>query len=537
MSAETSAATDILVVGGGLGGVAAALAALDRGRSVLLTEETEWIGGQLTSQGVPPDEHTWIEQFGATRTYRALREAIRDHYRRWYPLTEEARRRRYLNPGEGRVSALCHEPRVAAAVLEAMVAPYVAAGRLRILYGHRPVAASVDGDRVRSVLVEGPDGARVEVSAPYVLDATELGDLLPLTGAEHVTGFESRRDTGEPSGPEEAQPANVQAFSWVFAVDHLAGEDHTVDRPAGYDAWADYHPPQWPNRLLSLSAPDPRTLETVERGFTPNADSGPVVADQGKDAGDKELWEFRRVVSRKLYRPGFAASDVTIVNWPMIDYLPGPLIGVDDKERDRHLAGARELSMSMLYWLQTEAPRPDGGTGWPGLRLRGDVFGTADGLAKAPYIRESRRIVARRRIVEQDLSLAVRGERGAVRYPDSVGIGMYRIDLHPSTGGDTYIDVASSPFQIPLGALLPVRLRNLLPVCKNIGTTHITNGCYRLHPVEWNIGEAAGSLAAHCLDNRLEADQVYEDAELLSRFQTELTHAGVELAWPEVRGY
>ncbi|MEV8287801.1 FAD-dependent oxidoreductase [Streptomyces niveus] len=537
MSAETAAATDILVVGGGLGGVAAALAALDRGRSVLLTEETDWIGGQLTSQGVPPDEHAWIEQFGATRTYRALREAIRDHYRTWYPLTDEARRRPHLNPGEGRVSALCHEPRVAAAVLQAMVAPYVSAGRLRILYGHRPVAASVEGDRVRSVVVEGPDGTRTEVSAPYVLDATELGDLLPLTGAEHVTGFESRRDTGEPSAPDEAQPANMQAFSWVFAVDHLAGEDHTVDRPAGYDAWAAYQPPRWPNRLLSLSAPDPRTLETVPRGFTPNADSGPVVADQSKDAGDKELWQFRRVVSRKLYRPGFVASDVTIVNWPMIDYLPGPLIGVDDAERDRHLAGARELSMSMLYWLQTEAPRLDGGTGWPGLRLRGDVFGTADGLAKAPYIRESRRIVSRRRIVEQDLSLTVRGEQGAVRHPDSVGIGMYRIDLHPSTGGDTYIDVASSPFQIPLGALLPVRLRNLLPVCKNIGTTHITNGCYRLHPVEWNIGEAAGSLAAYCLDNRLDMEQVYEDGGLLRRFQDELTRAGVELAWPEVKGY
>ncbi|GGN10487.1 FAD-dependent oxidoreductase [Streptomyces fuscichromogenes] len=538
MSAPTSAAADLLVVGGGLGGVAAAPAALDRGRTVLLTEETDRIGGQLTSQGVPPDEHAWIEQFGATRTYRALRDAIREHYRTWYPLTEEARRRRYLDPGEGRVSALCHEPRVAAAVLAAMVAPYVAAGRLRILYRHRPVAAAVDGDRVRAVVVEGPDGTRAEVSAPFVLDATELGDLLPLTGTEHVTGFESRRDTGEPSAPDRARRATMQAFSWVFAVDHRAGEDHTVDRPAGYRHWAAYHPPKWPNRLLSLSAPDPRTLETVARAFPPNAGSGAVVADQSKDAGDKELWEFRRVFSRRLFRPGFAASDVTIVNWPVIDYLPGPLIGVADEERDRHLAaGARELSMSMLYRLRTEAPRPDGGTGRPCLRLRGDVLGTADGPAKAPYIRESRRIVARRRIVEQGLSLAVRGEHGAVRHPDSDGIGMYRIDLHPSTGGDTCIDVAGSPFRIPLGALLPVRVRNLLPVCKNIGTTHITNGCHRLHPVEWNIGEAAVSLAAHCLDNRLDPEQVYEDTERLHRFQDELTRAGVELAWPEVKGY
>ena len=98
------------------------------------------------------------------------------------------------------------------------------------------------------------------------------------------------------------------------------------------------------------------------------------------------------------------------------------------------------------------------------------------------------------------LSLAVRGQRGAVSYPDSVGVGMYRIDLHPSTGGDNYIDIGASPFEIPLGALLPRRLTNLIAAGKNIGTTHITNGCYRLHPVEWNIGEVAGMLAAHCLD-------------------------------------
>jgi hypothetical protein len=269
----------------------------------------------------------------------------------------------------------------------------------------------------------------------------------------------------------------------------------------------------------------------------PNSDTGPVVADQSKDPGDKDLWVFRRILSRRVLRPGFAVSDITVVNWPMIDYLPGPLIGVSDEERAKHLDGARELSLSMLYWLQTEAPRPDGGTGWPGLRLRGDVMGTADGLARAPYIRESRRIRARYTIVEQDLSLAVRGDRGAVAYRDSVGVGMYRIDLHPSTGGDTYIDVASCPFQIPLGALVPVRLRNLLPAGKNIGTTHITNGCYRLHPVEWNIGEVVGALAAHCLDNAVEPEQVHATDRRLAAFQDELVRDGVELAWPRVNGY
>ena len=71
--------TEVLIAGGGLGGVAAALGALEAGRSVVLTEEYRWLGGQLTSQGVPMDEHTWIERFGATARYRALRDGIRDY--------------------------------------------------------------------------------------------------------------------------------------------------------------------------------------------------------------------------------------------------------------------------------------------------------------------------------------------------------------------------------------------------------------------------------------------------------------------------
>src|SRR5437868_441688 len=80
-------ACDVAIVGGGLGGVAAALAALRNGRRVVLTESTDWLGGQVTSQAVPPDEHPWIESFGCTRSYREYREAVREYYRRNYPLT------------------------------------------------------------------------------------------------------------------------------------------------------------------------------------------------------------------------------------------------------------------------------------------------------------------------------------------------------------------------------------------------------------------------------------------------------------------
>jgi hypothetical protein len=531
--------TEILVVGGGLGGVAAALAALRRGRQVVLTEPTDWLGGQLTSQAVPPDEHQWIEQFGCTATYRQLRNGIRAFYREHYPLTEAARSVRHLNPGEGRVSALCHEPRVAVAVIDSMLAPHRSNGRLTVLLRHHPVAADTEGDRVLGVTLRGPDGTDTHITAGYVLDATELGDLLPLTGTEHVTGFESAADTGEPHAPATAQPDNMQAISHCFALEYRAGEDHTIDKPQSFGFWQSYRPPFWPGPLLGLSAPDPRTLEPGTREFVPDAPvtDVPVLADQSRDPGDRELWSFRRIFSRRLYRPGFAGSDISLVNWPMTDYFEGPVIGDDPAETARHLRGARELSLSMLYWLQTEAPRPDGGTGWPGLRLRGDVLGTEDGLAKAPYVREARRIRAEYTVVEQDLSLAVRGAAGAVSYPDSVGVGMYRIDLHPSTGGDNYIDVGSCPFQIPLRALVPQRMANLLPAGKNIGTTHITNGCYRLHPVEWNIGEAAGALAARCLTDRVPPQGVTADPRRLARFQDELAADGVELRFPDVRGY
>src|SRR5260370_9754639 len=113
---------DIAAIGGGVGGCAAALAAARNGMRVILTEETDWVGGQLTSQAVPPDEHAWIESFGATRTYREYRDRVRDYYRRNYPLTVAARLRRDLNPGNGRVSRLTHEPRVSLAVLEEMLA-------------------------------------------------------------------------------------------------------------------------------------------------------------------------------------------------------------------------------------------------------------------------------------------------------------------------------------------------------------------------------------------------------------------------------
>ena len=531
--------TDVLVVGGGLGGVAAVLGALRGGRTVVMSEEFDWIGGQLTSQAVPPDEHSWVERFGVTRSYRALRNGIRQFYRDHYPLTEGARAWGDLNPGGGWVSRICAEPRVGLAVLEAMLLPWRAGGQLTVLQPYRPVSADTQGDMVRAVTLRHRDTSEeVAVSAAYVIDATELGDLLPLTGTEYTIGFEAQSDTGEPSAPDKAQPGNVQALSICFAMDHVDG-DQTIDKPHNYDFWRSYQPHFWGGPMLGFKAPHPRTLEIVERSFTPNPDDDPLLvdADQRKGGGDMNLWTFRRIAARRNFVPGAYRSDICFANWPMIDYLEGSILDVSEAERARHLKAAADLAYSVFYWLQTEAPREDGGQGFRGLRLRGDITGTTHGLAMAPYIREGRRIQPVTRVLEQDLSFTVRGDRGAVFYRDSVGVGMYRIDLHPSTGGDNYIDVPSCPFEIPLGALLPIRMRNLLAGGKNMGTTHITNGCYRLHPVEWNVGEVAGMLAAFCLNTGATPHQVQADDKQLATFQALLARAGVEIRWPDIRAY
>src|SRR4029453_714384 len=109
------------------------------------------------------------------------------------------------------------------------------------------------------------------------------------------------------------------------------------------------------------------------------------------------------------------------------------------------------------------------------------------------------------------------------------------IDLHPTSGKNNYLDISSLPFQIPLGALIPQRVENLLAGGKNRGTTHITNGCYRLHPVEWNIGEAAGLLVGYCLQKKLAPRGVRALRPELEEFQRLLQAQGAEIDWPRIR--
>ena len=512
---------DVLVVGGGTGGISAALAAARAGRSVCLLEETNWIGGQLTAQGVSAlDEHEHIERFGGTRSYYALREAIRDHYRRLSPVLAS---RPHPNPGSCWVTRLAFEPRVAVEALHAMARPFVEADRLTILTRTKAASAETKADRVESVLAVHLDEKRwMRLRPRMVIDATELGDLLPLAGAEYVVGAETKAATGEPHAqPLEPKRHCVQSFTYTFVLENAGpGRSHLIRRPERYEHYRDGQPYSLRIHVHGgeIYGEETRWLEYEVLGQAPGTKGG--------------LWTYRRLIDASLFPPGAGyPNDISMLNWPGNDYRDESILDRSPLEQARALQDAKRVSLGFLHWLQSEAPRPGAAPGFPELKPRPDVFDTEDALGKHPYIRECRRIRALKTVIEQEVSAEHQRGARARHFEDSVGVGWYPIDIHNSGPDDVGVSCRTRPFQIPLGALVPVRIKNLLAGAKNLGTTHITNGCYRLHPVEWNIGEAAGTLAAYALDVGRDPAVIHSDASLRREFQGRLAGHGVPLCW------
>ena len=179
---------------------------------------------------------------------------------------------------------------------------------------------------------------------------------------EHIIGAESQAQTGElhalPGAPD---PLDQQAITWCFAVDWLPGENHVIERPQDYDFWRGYQADFWPGPQLGWQDVHPITLETRYRAIF---DSGETSGRRGRPA---DFWHYRRILCKDYYPAGRFASDITLVNWPQIDYWLGPLVGVPEAQVQENLRACRQLSFSFLYWMQTEAPRHDGGEGYPGL--------------------------------------------------------------------------------------------------------------------------------------------------------------------------
>ncbi|MBN1294155.1 MAG: FAD-dependent oxidoreductase [Candidatus Latescibacteria bacterium] len=647
---KTQEDCDILIVGGGIGGVAAALQACSMAeehniKKVIITEETFWLGGQYTSQGVTAsDDNGLIEQGryyeAASELYYRFHEIIRDLYRpkaletaektvRTGTGNSEARKAEKawiqgtkFSPGNAWGSRMSFLPVDGVKAIDIMLEPYIKSGVLTIHYKMAPEQVIKDDDKVTAVTFRNTDTGEVfTIRARMTLDATELGDLLPLSGTDYRVGIEASSDTHEPSlfdenGKElypEPLPECTQAFTYTFAVEwRPEGEDNRLpweDRPADYEQ----------NRYR-FSMVDSNRWFLLTRW---NDFSRAKIWEENQKSGSNlpltwipSFWTYRRMMDARILNPDIkpdlfprfidgvwktdfspdkdplyfipnwqhnrpAVGDIIEVNWISNDFAGETIIDIPPEEREQVLRRAKNLSLGFMFWLWYEAPRdPDDpkldpvneknwsvdlvtgkNTGWSNLKFRADVMGTEDGLSMYPYIREARRIKALKTVRQQDL-MGPRTSRAKL-FQDTVGIGHYFLDIHRcDLHTDNKVDVnfkhiqledgswggenSSGRFQIPYGSLVPKKTDNLIAAAKNIGLTRIAAATYRLHPVEFQIGQAAGAAAVLCLAWNCQPRDIWVDTpgpevveakKRLRYLQHELLKTNVPLFWNEDCGW
>jgi len=512
----------VLVVGGGLGGVAAAEDLARAGVSVILTEPTSHLGGQLTAQGLgTPDENRFIEEDPGpgTRHYRALRAQVRDFYARVPGIVPG----RADNVGVCWVSRVSGEPAAWERAIRDRLAPLAGPSGVRaVLLRHQLLGVSrfPGNGRVSFLDFQDLDTGRItRIGAQFVLDATETGDVLPLAGSPWTVGQEARAIYGEPDAPPEAHPEWVQSFTYCFAVRWTpSGVLPLVPRPDDYDEW----------RASGAYSPayDPDGRGPVQYkmfGYAPNA-SGP-------------FWSYRRLVAASSFRgdPAYA-QDVSLINWSGNDFRGESFLGKSAAEQVRILTRARGFAQGFLYWLQTECPRDEGGAGYPEIQPAPDVLG-ADGFAPAPYVRESRRLLAAGTLTENDMRPDDGNGPARTTAPapfDSAGIAFYPIDIHPALGEPPLL-IRTLPYHLPLGAFIARSgPPNVLPAAKDFGASRLAAASARTHPAEWECGEIAAHLALFCLARDVDPAQVRAAPALLAAYQAGLEADGITTRWEEV---
>ncbi|PWF42720.1 FAD-dependent oxidoreductase [Massilia glaciei] len=505
---------DIAVIGASLGGVMAAWQAAGEGRKVVLAAEFDWLGGQLTSQGVPPDEHPLIESGGASDSYRAMRAALRDLYLNHPEFSDNSVMTEGCNPGDGWVSRLCIEPRLAADYIEQLLAPLVGSGDLRIERGVRLLGARREGRRIVEVQLQDSADNAIGIRAAWFLDATDTGALIKAADLPYRLGKEAHAEFGEPDAPLEADRLDQQPVTMVMALRRTGSDNAVGAAPPDYGFWVRHALPHYDHLQFGENIPGSGRGQSVK---LPLFGSGDTL----------DMWRYRRVVCAHNWQP--PRREVSLVNWAQNDYGLHPLLDGPFGEAEV-VRAARDLSLCLLHWLRTEAPRPDGALGYPELAPAPDVLGSADGLAQQVYVRESRRIVGLECLSQTDIALGAAGPVPTT-LANSVGVAWYNLDIHPTCVSGHGVNARVRPFCLPLGSFIPRDCDNLIPACKNIGITHLVNACTRVHPAEWLIGEVAGLLAAFAMDSGRALADIHADPSLVRRFQTRLKAAGIPLSW------
>ena len=420
--------TDVLVIGGGASGVAAAIQAARRDIKTTLIEYTPWLGGMLTSAGVSATD-------GNHRLPSGLWGEFRDSLYVYYGGPDAV--------STGWVSNTHFEPHIGNRIWNKMADKE---WRLSRHHGYHVTQVLVKKSRVLGAVFENSEGEKLTVHAKITIDATELGDVLALAGADFYTGQNSSQQAHNP---------NIQDLTYAAIIqDYSPGKAPQISRPADYDSteFACICKEVCPDTTMNV--PDCETF--LNYAHLPN--------------------------------------NKYLLNWPNNgnDYFLNP-IPMSFEERQEAYQAAKSRTLALLYFMQTEM-------GYDHLGLAEDEFPTADQLPLIPYHREARRLHGMEQLRVEDL-IDPYANPGRSLYKQAIAVGDYPLDHHhgknPNAEAETFPAIPS--FSVPYYALVPAHVDGLLVAEKSISVSHVVNGATRLQPCVILIGQAAGMAASLCI--------------------------------------
>lgn len=481
---------DVIVAGAGCGGFSAAVQAARQGCSVLLIEESDYLGGQMAAAGVGTmDEGTpRIRQYGI---YKEFCDRVHKYY-----------------DSIGLVNNVCYwsvtsfsvEPHVAQKVIYDMLdeATRGGKGHINLMLLTKVTKVIKDGNKVVGVNLETGLAKKTSwtVSCKVLVDATEYGDVIPLTGARYMIA----KHTGE----SVDRQSNVQCNTWTAIIKEY--KDGVPEFLKVKEAPKNYNQYEWRNKWIKEYAPDvysvyanPTSWYSIAyyRGMPDSSHPG-VIPDL--------------ITKTEL---NIAQNDVPV----RVNDCISP------EARFAKEFELRNKTLALLYYLQHDLGLPwsvDPGEGYdtPYNRAQIDRIVKADPsyavhkpilyhFPVLPYVRESFRIIGQHILVSKEIDR----EKGPVRFPDVISLNDYPEDLHGShkpEDMDGELDPEAvtkagvikdwnahcGEFQVPMRSFIPETLDGFLVAEKNLSQSRLVNGATRLQPSTMINGQAAGNIAA-----------------------------------------
>jgi hypothetical protein len=620
---------DALVAGGGLAGSAAAYESLLAGRTVCMTEITDWVGGQISSQGTSAlDERTTQRE---TRFFPRGYLEFSDRIHKFYDRPD---------PGDCWVSLFCFPPKDGHKILMDMLEdaekrgkgklywlPSTVIKELEIAEGQiegaiaiqhspapgapplnaEPLSRTIedayqyeDSPRFTKQIIQFLPKQTENQGAPiwFVIDSTETGEIIALADVPYRVGIDARSSLEPSAASTTPVPYCTQGYTYTFAMEQTAAPQ-PQPKPTFYDQYEPYYSYEKPIFASVDLLFTYRRIWRPENQVTVNTKFGNIgfIAPQPGDIS-MQNWTWGND-----YRPGTESDNLILTHDQLADQLqPGQWQG---GLRVESLRRAEESSLGYYYWLVAGTTDSQLGSGVkkpsPNHRLVTGLdspMGTLHGLSKYPYMREVRRLIGRPSpgyengfaisevdITQNDftneyyrsqlsdrqyraLGIGLSGLDTIARirsnatpdpvrlrtrsriYPDSVGIGHYPIDFHPcmqqsppeAPGNIEFPGVRQGqgvtyPFQLPLRAMIPQKLDNLIVAGKSIATSQVAAAAYRVQSFEWSAGAAAGELVDFALDRGIAPYQLVDDLPRkepqLEQFQQRLIEDKNFTAFPE----